>query len=424
MNQQARRPVMIEYMDADEGDFEEGGRGPTEEELAYAQFRSEMQDGEKYAKISVYRQPSGSDGRPGQRKMRFLFDCGLDDYEFSQLLSKLRDDYGTGIYRIQARDAKGALLFNRAYEVEAPKNVKPERESFDPSGMLDAVHGMLNDQQDRFEALFARFGSQNQSNGGGMEDTMRQMALMMGMVTQMMGTIRGDAPKSTDALGEMKKFLEFQTMARQLVNDGDGGGSGANKNIHDTLAKTLEVFGPAFMQGMASLQQPAARGHRPRLPNPNHPPTVAVSAPKPSQRPATQPHRETPPMTTPPNAALAAQVSLLLTNAKNGVSPDAMAESVLQMTPEQQTAQLYALVNDPHLLAKLIAVNPEVESYREWFAELATYIASELAPAFEPDLQSAENVNTLDVSGSDDEGADSAGFDDVATHDDDPSTVT
>ena len=75
----------------------------------FEKFKSEMLESEGYAKITVSRQPTDSGGRPIGRKLYQCFECGIDDYTFSQLCSRIRDEYGTGIYRIQGRDSDGKI---------------------------------------------------------------------------------------------------------------------------------------------------------------------------------------------------------------------------------------------------------------------------------------------------------------------------
>ena len=61
-----RRPVLITY-----DDHAETGE-PTDEELAFEKFRTEFAESEDYAKLTVYRQPTGPGGKPGQKKLSFL----------------------------------------------------------------------------------------------------------------------------------------------------------------------------------------------------------------------------------------------------------------------------------------------------------------------------------------------------------------
>lgn len=367
-----------EYVEAD---YDENGM-PSDEELAYAKFRAEMQDGDQYAKINVYRQPTQSSGRPGQRKLSFLFDCGLDEYEYSQLLAKLRDEYGSGTYRIQGRDAKGGMLFNRAISIEAPQKTDDRRER-DPSHTFASFQRIMAEQQERTEALIERLTTRGAAGQTQAQNPLEMMAAMMGMVTNLMTVMNtGTAAKPTDALAEMKRFAEFQTIGKQLFGiDGDGGGN--EKNIHDTISKTIETFGPMLMQGAAALQARAPQPQR-RLPNPSPTPS-ASNAPN-------QPRPETMENKPAADPKLAAQVAVLLSNARAHVAPEVMAQSVLDMTPDDRLDALYAFVSDPEMLAKMAAVNPGVNEYREWFEAVAAYIFRELS---EDDLHSENAGATL-----------------------------
>src|SRR3990172_8200056 len=177
---QPRRPVLITYDDQADTD------GPSDEELAFEKFRTEFTESEDYAKLTVYRQPTGPGGKPGQKKLAFLFEAGIDEYSFSQLLSKLRDEYGTGTYRIQSRDAAGTLQFNRAVEIEATKRSTASREPESTTELLRTMQEMMAAQQERTEAMLARLSPRNSVPA---VDPMAAMQASMAIFTQMMAAM-------------------------------------------------------------------------------------------------------------------------------------------------------------------------------------------------------------------------------------------
>ena len=116
------KPKQILYspVDVDDANFIDMDAEKSEEEIDFDLFRDEMRDSDTYAKITVSRQPTDRKGRPIGKKLFQMFECGIDDYTFSQLVGRIRDDYGTGIYRIQGRGSDGQFKFNKSIGVEAP----------------------------------------------------------------------------------------------------------------------------------------------------------------------------------------------------------------------------------------------------------------------------------------------------------------
>ena len=115
------KQVVYTPVDIEDAEFSSFNHEPTEDELEFQKFRDEFKQANEYAKVSCYRQPTTSDGRPGQKSLTFLFDAGVEEFSCSQLAGRLRDEYGSGTYRIQLRDKDGQLKMNRAISIEAPK---------------------------------------------------------------------------------------------------------------------------------------------------------------------------------------------------------------------------------------------------------------------------------------------------------------
>jgi uncharacterized radical SAM superfamily protein len=96
------------------------------------------------------------------------------------------------------------------------------------------------------------------------------------------------------------------------------------------------------------------------------------------------------------------QVDILLSNAKMGVSPETMADTVVNMTPDEKLDELKAFVSDPHVLERMIKSNPEVRAYHQWFQTLRENVIRLLAE-IETDNNAASdatgtNANDLAVS--------------------------
>ncbi len=89
------KQILYSPVDIDDAEFQNLHEQQTEEEIDFEKFRDEMRESNEYAKLTITRQPTTSDGRPGAKKGVFLFECGFDEYSFSQLCGKLRHPHVT-----------------------------------------------------------------------------------------------------------------------------------------------------------------------------------------------------------------------------------------------------------------------------------------------------------------------------------------
>lgn len=384
-----------EYID-EQGRTWGSPEGPTDEELAYAKFRAEMSDSQQLAKLSVYAQPTDSMGRSAQRGHDFLFDCDLDEYEFTQLLAKLRDEYGSGRYRLIARDGNGAYLFNRGVTVRAPKP-KPSEPGTNPqpnaSDMFDRFARIMDQQEQRMEARMQRFMGNNKSGGMfGDGSSMENFAMMFGMVQKMAEIFSGNS-KPIDIVKEFQRMAELRDTMRGMF-DLDGGGGG--KGLHDTMTEALKIFGPMLVEGAKQTRQGPPRRDPARLESPQAQPQPRK--PNPSERPAMTDEQK----------AFAQRVNLLVNLAAAGTNPETIADSVLDQTTDDDLPALKAFVEAPDVLEKMAAINPAVNQFSQWFATLRDslrdyfqneYLQSEpdgdtLAPSDASPDESGEHVRT------------------------------
>jgi len=375
-----------EYIDED-GRRYGGANGPTDEEMAYAKFRSEMADMADQPKLTVYAQPADSMGRNATRGQEFLFDCDLDEYEFTQLLARLRDQYGTGRYRLIARDGKGGFLFNRGVTIRAPK--KPDDATArpqNPSDMFETFSRIMEQQQARTEQMIQRLMSGQKSgglfDGGGME----QMALMFGMIEKVSGIFSGKAVQ-TDIVGEFQKLAALKETMAGLF-DHDSGGAG--KGLHDTLTETIRTLGPLFVEGARQQSQGQPRRDPARLAAPATQAAQAAQAapsaakPNPGSRPAAQMTEE--------EKVLHAKINLLVNLAGAGMDPESIADSVLDQTADEHLPALKGFVEAPDVLEQMAAMNGQVLHYRQWFTALRDSLRDYFATDY---LQPEENGATL-----------------------------
>ena len=131
--------------------------------------------------------------------------------------------------------------------------------------------------------------------------------------------------------------------------------------------------------------QPVAPGTPPVLPAP--PETIAEIPP---EKTALQTHIE----------QMKPQVDVLLNNAKKGASADAVADMVVNMTPEEKLNQLYEFIAGEKCIENLIKINPDVQNYLPFFEALRARVKWLLIPEGEGDT-----ILESGAEGSDTEGA-------------------
>ena len=204
-----------------------------EENAEFEQFKSEMHDAQFDAKITVGKKMTDSGGRPIGRQVFECFECGIDDYTFSQLCTRIRDDYGTGLYKIQGRDSKGMYKFNKTVGILAP-NKTDNAPANDVGQLIDKFSDAMQRQQMSTEQMFKSL-SGPQSSGDAI-DQITKLATAVGPLLTAMGIGSREAPKSL-----LEQMTEYKMMM-ELFGGNEGGGLGGDANLYSLLGLTSPVF--------------------------------------------------------------------------------------------------------------------------------------------------------------------------------------
>ncbi len=345
----------IDMQDADDAEYIDN---KTEEEIEFEKFRDEMRDSTDYAKYTVSRQPTDAGGRPIGRKAMQMFECGIDDYTFSQLVARIRDDYGTGLYKIIARKANGHYAFQQTIGIEAPLSDKQDNPQGNAAGeILDTFSLAMERQQDRIEKLIDRISGPR--SGG---DAFDQMTKMMGAMGAMMGAIglNPQPPKSlVDQLTEWKMLKE--------LFDHDGNGAGGEANMYSLLTETVKNFGPLLGAAIAAQTETGAiplSGPVRALPNPAAPAPVESTL-------------------TAELEAMRPQINFLVGQAKLGAKPEDVAAAIMPGIPEAALESIEAFLQKPDCIEICITVNAEVNAFRPWLEQWRQAMLGRLAEMFE-----------------------------------------
>ena len=157
MSTQAKQ-VLYSPVDIDDADFVdfEVDEKMESENAEFQAFKDEMHDAQDNAKITVGKKHTDSRGRPLGKHVFECFECGIDDYTFSQLCTRIREDFGSGLYQVLGRDSKGKFKFRKTVGVQAPKVEGGENPSTDVGLLFDKFSDAMQRQQIQSEAMFTK----------------------------------------------------------------------------------------------------------------------------------------------------------------------------------------------------------------------------------------------------------------------------
>lgn len=329
----------------------------TQEDLDFDAFKSEMLDSDQYAKLTVSKQPVDSRMRPMGKKLMQCFECGIDDYTFSQLCTRIREDHGTGLYKVQGRNAKGHFKFGRTIGIEAPKNMTPNSEN-DVGALIDKFSDAMERQQVRTEEML-RSMMPAQTSGDAIDQIVKITTAVAPILTAL-GISRPEPPPPQKTLVEM---LTEVKMVQELMG-GNNDGLQGEANGWSALTATLQSLGPAI--GAALAAAPPTPEAAPQLAAPKLEPETTALETTPSHDQMLE-HQKAVEMQ---KEALTKQIGMLLIQAKGGADPAAIAEMVVNMTPAEHEERLWNTILPENCVDTMAAAVPEVNEHREWFDNL------------------------------------------------------
>lgn len=349
------------------GDFQ--GEPVSDEELAFDEFIAGM-SAERMGELRVGKIKVEKDGTPiANSKGAHCFACPIDQFSYSGLLEHIRRRHGAGLYRVVGvEQGKRGLAFNRLIEIaeELAREDKPESPLQNPANMLESVGKIMAESAARTEALIARLSETRAAP----VDPMDSMAKMAALFSTMMGSVSGmfKQQPAGGGTGDLLGQLETLVKLKELFGaTGGGGDSDKESNFFDVVKAGLQSFGPA----LATLAVRGAQTPAPQLPAPAQPPigtdprsfAPQPFAPQPQPQPAAAPGSDE-------MASLKRQVDALVQNAKNGVDPGVLANTILDLTPDEKLDDLGDMLEAPDMIEKMASLNPEVQNYRDFFEKL------------------------------------------------------
>lgn len=277
---------------------------------------------------------------PGYKKPWECF--VINPSELPGLTDRLRKEYGSGFYI--ANVVKNGKLFKK---IELPV-LAPSKQEFatapasDLAGVVKALQENSKEQFAQMRQLFLEATGRQATPTNPIE----MMTAMMGAMSAMKEFIT--PPQQGNNMDMFFKAAEF---VRDLKGD-----SGGDSNFIDVIRD----FVKSPIAGELVDQVKSARAMQP----------IAVpSAPQSHAAPAMQ-HQQPPIGGQPPSMQqqmIIAYINRLVAKAKAGGSPDLQADNILEDFPEDLIRQ-HLLGSDT--IDRLAQINPEVNQYREWFAQL------------------------------------------------------
>jgi len=346
------KQVLYSPVDIDDAEFVDFERDPKmeEESAEFEAFKSEMNDAQFDAKITVGKKLTDSRGRPMGRQIFECFECAVDDYTFSQLCTRIREDFGTGLYQIHGRDSKGKYKFKKTVGILAPNSTDNVPANNDVGQLIDKFSDAMQRQQMATEQMFLKIAGPQ--TGGDAIDQIVKISAAIAPILTALGISRPEpAPPP-------KTVIEMLTEAK-MVSELMGGNNETQygeANGWSALTETLKALGPALGGALAMGAQA--------------PPVAAAEAVPVLEAPITDEAATLAKDLEMQKQALAKQIGMLLIQAKGGADPMAVAEMVVNMTPPEHEERLWDTIVPENCVDTMVAAVQEVNEYREWFDNL------------------------------------------------------
>jgi hypothetical protein len=321
------------------------------------------------------------DGYKKGGKEEWCFD--VDSAEIHGMKTRLRDEYGAGIYRIRVfKKSKQIRQFD--YHIAKPSITRPIANNDNPAlnAMAEQIRSLSENQNKLMERLLNN--SQQPTNQGDDIDRLVKLSTVMKNMQPPQIEHAGNGGMS------MKDGMELFTKGMELAGDMRGENPDNWLSVFKEILKGLPVA--EIMSNLSRLQQ----SRQPQLNAPNQP-----------QR---QPQMQVPPNPQNPNnspaqtgAQLEANMKYLIQKAMNNSDPSLYAEWLLDNADQTLIRQM---ANDPNVLGQLSVVFPRLNepNIRAWFVELVENVRTMLAE-WDNQVQNGAGIGQPDTMRGNDAGA-------------------
>lgn len=309
-------------------------------------------DGADDIEVHIYAEPDKGNGGSA-----WCFSCSPDDYTWSDLLTRIKNDPDLGPGRYSLRAKRGTQFVGRKVVQIAGRSrpavlapaVAAAPVGGDPmAAFREFQMQQMTQMQNLLLGLVGKMG-----NGGG--------ASITDVITAAKMLTEGKRDPVDPIIG-IKQLLEVQALLKAAA---DGSGESMGAGTMDAIVKALEVIGPVLTAGATAPAAPLQT--LPSRPDPaSSVPTVVATEPASKPKPKPDPMR--------------VLLSSLIRAAKRESEVGAYAQIVIDELGDEQVEKLLSMPAPLDLLAR---IEPRLADHRAWFEALLT----ELREAFasEPD---------------------------------------
>jgi len=344
-----KKTVITETEVEKEPEAEQPETSQTPQEVIDTDLETLMAEiGPQTKKVSLYRQDDKS-----ATKWHYL--TKQDVSEFT--METVKQEFGGGNYKARFIDERGVYITQFLFSIDPrfrPQLVLPSASALLPTPYSPSTEGMgeireilkLNTQ------ILAKLMERKES------DPLDQMGKLVGVIAPLIQ--RESAPTST-GMGFDKAFEIFkQGMDMgQMING-------------DSYLPVVEKMGMPILNMLGELVKngKTVQGKIAQ----SVPSTVPVSQSNPTPKPQ---------LTQQPTTLegyLQYYIPQLIQLAKADKDPSLYADFVLDQIPENFLDQLYQLLQQPNLIEQLVAVQPEIKNYEQWFKDFIQHGVEALTP--------------------------------------------
>lgn len=350
--------------------------------IALEQVLATLDESHQQARVLLYRC-----GKAGERDkfLRQLSPTEWRSYDMAGVLA----DYGGGNYRIRVYNEHTKLVRNVAIEIEEPRGGAKPRLQEAPSvipapaptnnaEILTAVSQLATAMQTAmlqgFERLATTLAPKQESRGDWLEELIR------------MKTLFAPAGGGVDNVNTLMKMFDFVKEA--MPREGESSTADVFRDLVKEFAPVLaQAAQQRGMNGAPILAAPPlAPGAAPRRPVSAGPVGAATPTPPAPTAPAPVAEPVAPVITEHDEMSLKLRfaVGFLIQKAEQGRAADEIADTVLDMLPEEMYDAL-AETPTPEVISHLSALDARVVTHSEWFAALHAAVKERLTVDPEPD---------------------------------------
>ena len=322
-------------------------------------FIAEMGESIQSATMSIYRVPlNPRTGLPVKRHTPFLFAITPGELTFGQLCERVRDEYGSGTYKIMIRDEQNVLRKNRNFSVEAPD--KGENQMNSPgSGLLSEMTNALQAHSEQLQTMYAAQQKPSMFENPLVLTTC--ITAVAGIIEKIFDNNKTDKPEKS-VLETITETLMTRKAFQELL---ESEGASGDANIWSAVTELSKSLGPPLLAAAAQAQEAGAMS-----------PTGALKPPVLESPPVEQP-TDTPkePETEKVNQLqqLTQQIEFLVANAEENVPVDRVIDFIINTLPDDQDEfdaaadKLEMFLSNQAAVDQCAMINPKVNEHRDWF---------------------------------------------------------